>query len=39
MFVLTAAIYKLSGRTVKLRKRIIVLQSVNYGRSYTIGHL
>lgn len=39
MFVLTAAIYKLSGRTVKLWKRIIVLQSVNYDRSYTIGHL
>lgn len=39
MFVLTAAIYKLSDLTVKLRRRIIVLQSANYDRSYTIGHL
>lgn len=39
MFVLSAAIYKLSDRTVKLQRRIIVLQSVNYDRSYTIGHL
>lgn len=39
MFALTAAIYKLTHRTVKFRRRIVVLQSVNYDRSYTIGHL